>query len=119
MLDKEQEGTRNLLRKSTIAGAPAGLEDRVLLKIAEIADEKAKMRANSAGLLKFIAIGLVLIAIGQSFFPGGSAKAVIATADQIVEHPGEKLGWLMENAYLLIPLFAVFVFSKLYRLKAG
>lgn len=118
MLDNEHEGTRSLLRKSTTTPAPAGLEDRVMLSIAAEVDKRAKSRAALSGLLKCVAIGLVVIAIAQSFLPGGSAKTIVAEASKITEQPGVKVMWFLQNTYFLIPLLGVWLFTKIYRLKA-
>ncbi len=59
-MDNEFERTRNLLRKSTVSPTPAGLEDRVLLSIAEAVDKKAKKRAALSGFPSVTAIGPVV-----------------------------------------------------------
>ncbi|HXB08853.1 MAG TPA: hypothetical protein VNW04_17120 [Puia sp.] len=119
MLANEHEGTRNLLRKSVPAPTPAGLEDRVMFGIAAEMDKRAKSRAALSGLLKCVAIGLMAIAVAQSFFPGGTAKTLVAEAGKVTEEPSLKIMWLLHNTYFLAPLLGLYVFSKIYRLKAG
>jgi hypothetical protein len=118
MMDNEYERTRDLLRRSSIPPAPAGLEDRVLLRLAEAADKQAKKRAAWSGLLRFAAIGLLLIAIGQSFFPGGTARTVVQSVGQLTSNPGEKVSWLLENTFFLFPLVGLYLITKIYKLKA-
>lgn len=86
MLDNENEGTRSLLRKSTTAAAPAGLEDR---------------------------------AVGQAFIPGSTARAIVSEAGKMTEQPGVKVVWFLKNTYFLIPLLGLWLFGKIYRLKAA
>jgi hypothetical protein len=119
MSNNEHEGTRNILRRSTVAPTPAGLEARVLIRIAEEMDKKAKKRAALFGLLKWTSIGLVAIAIGQALLPGTRAGAVVTAAKQISENPAENMSWLWQNSYFLIPLVAVYVFGKIYKMRAG
>ncbi len=119
MLDNEHQETQDLLRKSTRPVAPAGLEERILLDIAAIADERAKKRTALANLLRFTAISLVLVAIGQSFLPGGVTKTVVETAKQITENPGGKIAWVWKNTYFIVPLLALGILSKIVRSKAG
>jgi hypothetical protein len=119
MSNNEHEGTRNLLRRSTVPHTPVGLEARVLIRIAEELDRKAKKRAVLSGLLQWTSIGLVAIAIGQAFLPGTRPGAVVTAAKQITENPGEKAVWLWQNTYFLIPLVAVYVFGKIYKWRVG
>ena len=119
MMDKEHEATRDLLLKSTTAATPAGLEDRVLLSLAAEVDRRVKKRAALSGLLKYTAIGLLVIAIAQSLLPGGTAKTLAQSAEQLTENPGGKIVWLLKNTYFVVPLLALYIFSKIYRLKAG
>jgi hypothetical protein len=119
MLDNEHDGTRSLLRKSTTPVAPAGLEDRVMLSIGEVADKRAKTRAALSGLLKCVAIGLMAIAVGQAFIPGSTAGTIAAEAGRMTEQPGVKVVWFLKNTYFLIPLLGLWLFNKIYRLKAA
>lgn len=119
MLDNENEGTRSLLRKSTTAAAPAGLEDRIMLSIGGIVDKRAKNRAALSGLLKCVAIGLMVIAVGQAFIPGSTARAIVSEAGKMTEQPGVKVVWFLKNTYFLIPLLGLWLFGKIYRLKAA
>jgi hypothetical protein len=120
MISNEHEGTRNLLRRSTTTPVPAGLENQVLLRIAELADKKAKKRAALSGLLRYTSIGLVLIAVAQALLPGVRARTIVsATANQVTENAGEKIVWLLQNTYFLVPLLGFYVLTRLYRLKAG
>ena len=117
-MDNEFERTRDLLRKSTVPPTPAGLEDRVLLSIAEAVDKKAKKRATFSGFLRFTAIGLLLIAVVQSFFPRGSVKLLVQSLGQLTADPDEKLSWLLGNTYFLFPLLGLYLIAKIYKLKA-
>ena len=119
MINNEHEGTRNLLRKSLpVTGAPAGLEVRVMESVLAIEEKKAKKRAALSGLLRFTSIGLVLIAIGQCFFPKNSTRTFVAAAGQATQNPAGKMSWLIHNVYFLIPLLVLFLVSKIVRLKA-
>jgi hypothetical protein len=119
MSGNEFEETRDLLRKSTTAPTPEGLESRVMLGIGEIMDNRAKARAFLPGLLKFTAIALMTIAVAQSFLPGATVKAIAMDAGRLTEHPGSGILWILQNTYFLIPLLGLYVFSKIYRIKAG
>ncbi|SRR5258708_37615737 len=120
MIDNEHEGTRNLLRRSTTAPTPAGLENQVLLRIVELADKKAKKRAALSRLLRYTSIGLVLIAVVQALMPGVKVKTLVgAASSEVTVSMGEKIVWLLQNTYFLVPLLGFYVLTRLYRLKAG
>ena len=116
-MDSEFEKTRDLLRKSIVPSSPAGLEERILLSIAHAADKRAKKKAAFSGFLRFAAIGLLLIAVGQSFLPGGTVKGLVRSVEQVGTKPGEKVSWLLQNTYFLFPLVGLFLITKIYKLK--
>ncbi|GGB05240.1 hypothetical protein [Puia dinghuensis] len=121
MMDQDHDKTREILRMSGRDAAPHGLELRVMDNIMAIANKRAKRRAALSGLLRFVAISLVVIAAAQSFFPGGSGKAVtvVPAVGQMTENLGAKIAGLLEYSYFFIPLIAVYVFRQIARIKAG
>lgn len=118
-MEKEYDGTREMLRKSASAGAPAELEGRIMQTILAIADKRAKRRVALSALLRFAAIVVLSILLAQICLPAGTVTRLITAVGKTAENSGEKLSWLLGNSYFLLPLVALFVFSKIYRIKVG
>lgn len=118
-MEKEHEKTREMLLSSGSTDAPAELEGRIMQTILAIADKRAKRRVALSALLRFAAIVVLSILLAQICLPAGTVTRLITAVGKTAEDSGEKLSWLLENIYFLLPLVALFVFSKIYRIKAG
>jgi hypothetical protein len=58
--------------------------------------------------------GLVISGVAV---PGGTGKNLVTAAKTAVENPGRQVSWLAEYSYIFIPLIALYVVSRIYRLK--
>jgi hypothetical protein len=95
------------------------MEDRIMHAVLMMADKRAKSRLVLSAFLRFSAIALLLIAVIQTSLPAGTGKSFVAAVERLTEDPGQKISWLREHAYSFFPLMALFVFSRIYRLRAA